>query len=299
MNKHEDFGKKGKFIKVKASFLKRSSRGSRRIRMKWVITNASKEKILIVGYYCPFYKRIGQEESQREKFYGAYIPDSGRWIKEEFVTKNDHTSVLLWPGEKREYLWAEVPPSYYGLKEEGFWHYRVRLYYQLMSTGDFFYQDSKNVPLHIGETTLESEQERILEKFFSSPIEIVRALSEHDELILPFPDWNSAVNMSTSSGKRIDLLLHTKRHFIIIEAKRIVTPSAIRQLVRNANWVKQVFGRQYGKGVIGVVLGNVIRQSAAYEAQKSQMEIRLMTAKVRGHYVRLVEFTGPSNAQTG
>lgn len=279
--------RKGDFLEIKASIQKRGAVNSLRIRMKWIIRNNSKEKIRILGYYCPFYRKKEQITNREGEFHGAYIPDRDKWIKEEFRTENDHVNMVLWPKERRDYVWAEVQPEYYGIRDEGYWYYRVRFYYQLQSTGEFLYQDSNEAGFNFRDTILESGEEKILRDFFLDSEGIVRALRKHDELIHPFPDWDSATDVTMAGKNRIDLLLQTRKHFIVVETKHIITPNSILQIERFIRRVQKIFGRQYGKETIGIIIGKEIRQSAIQKAGKSKNEIRLMRTEVVHNHIQL------------
>ena len=233
--------------------------------MIWKIRNKSKEKVKILGYYCPFYKG--------GKFKGAYIAEVGEWSDRKIVIANDHIATLLWPKESRRYVWEKVKPQYYGLISKGTWTYKLRIFYQILGMSGIFASEAKATGITIVSETQKNLLEETLLKLQTDWPFIKKTLKRFEGSLELFRTDSYSRHIRTPVA-RIDFLAEDNSNLILIETKlKKITVNDIDRIVASMKWPARVYGSQAEKPIRAIILCEDASDAAIRRAKREGVNV--------------------------
>ena len=267
-------------LRIVSKFLSREIDNEPYVQMKWTISNDSKSKLQVVGYYCPFYYWTESGEKSSYKLKGVFIPDREKWKESEFMISNEHVRLQLWPGESRTYIWAVVRPSYYGM-DAGNWSYRLRIYYQIIGVEGVFYNEGPDTSIGIKDAEA-IRKTKMLDAFLSNPELINSELKQYTDRYKRI-----IMNPSRRRNRYTSYLLEqdTFDH-LLIETYRRVTRNAIYDTQKLLHWVNEITHYQYLKGK-RIVIGKEATPAATRAALRTGNEVMIFIAEVQNGKVIL------------
>jgi hypothetical protein len=216
-----------------------------RFRLFWRVKNQTTEEILVFGYQCPL--------ELNGEFVGYYNASRNQFIRNDEIITNDRFRTFLRPEESRDYVWAWIYPSYYGIRDIGRWTFHLSVTYQHL--GETKKTKSKKANVIIQD--INDEIKTVYNEFsmIVSDGIILDILQNYFGELEPLLDrYNSRLFKAGPIG-RIDFLAKDELGPIVIEVKMKIDTLTLHQVRRYSLWAKENLSNVFGNNVRAIVVG--------------------------------------------
>ncbi len=257
--------KEGVLLEFTAKFNKTQASPIDKIRMEWQVSNKSQAKIVIIGYYSPFYFQ--------DNLQGVYLADKKTWSTNEFMISNDHVTMQLWPKESRKYIWDSVTPDYYGMTKFGRWDCKPVMFYQIVRQMGVFRAESPKATISIAERREPSLSDRALKDLHTKLDLVLHLLQPWDDELQPYLDESTSREFQTTKTSHVDFLVQDPSAFVVIEIKRSVRLTDLGVMKINMDWIEKLLGRKYGKRIRGILIGERISRDVIASSRKYDVKL--------------------------
>ncbi len=217
---------------------------STRFRLIWKVKNQTSEEILVYGYKCPL-----QLDGE---FIGYYDAARNKFLKTDYIITNDRFRTFLRPEERREYVWAWIYPSYYGINEIGRWTFNLTIVYQRASKTEMTKPKKANVVIQDISKEIKNIY-RTMAMVVSDGI-ILEILQNYFGKLEPLFDIHNSRLFKAGPIGRIDFLAKDDAGPIIIEVKVKADTLTVQQVRRYSVWVKENLSNVFGDNVRAIIV---------------------------------------------